>query len=162
MREIVGDLFSISSKWDWICIPTNGNVMPRSGCAVMGRGMAFEARKRFPGIDKVLGALLAKSGNHVHSLGVYHEVNVFSFPTKDHWREKSSPRLIDQSCRELYTKWLDNKGTSTMRKLAGYQSIPTVFLPRVGCGLGKLDWDSVKLILERHLVEDEFVVVACP
>ncbi len=71
MHEIKGDLFE-SRKADAICITTNGyvtidHIRARLG-NTMGRGSAGEAKKRWPGIEFMLGALLTEGGNHAHIL----------------------------------------------------------------------------------------------
>lgn len=100
MREIYGDLFGHNERGpQTICITTNGYV-GRDGCNVMGRGTAGEAKRRWPGIEKVLGRLIQERGNHVHTLskvgltgGYFLELswltpsvpvpyNIVSFPTK--------------------------------------------------------------------------------
>ena len=75
MQEIKGDLFSHSEAGpDAICLATNGFVNS-AGANVMGRGCAGEAKRRWPGIESVLGALLIEGENHVHVLTT--DVDVF-------------------------------------------------------------------------------------
>jgi hypothetical protein len=65
MTEIVGNLWDYIDDPDVIiCITTNGDINSR-GEAVMGRGCAFEAKKRFPGVEKELAAMIRMLGNTV-------------------------------------------------------------------------------------------------
>jgi hypothetical protein len=61
MIEIIGDLWeeglNPSNNYDAILIPTNGFVT-KKGEAVMGRGVAFQAKSRYPEIVTRLGKLL--------------------------------------------------------------------------------------------------------
>lgn len=41
----------------WLCITTNGYIK-KNGCAVMGAGVAKQARDRFDGLDRLLGEKL--------------------------------------------------------------------------------------------------------
>lgn len=52
-----------------ICITINGYVK-RDGRAVMGRGVAAQAKARFPGIDKEFGEAMRADGNRVRLLQV--------------------------------------------------------------------------------------------
>lgn len=99
MREIYGDLFAHNHNGPKaICITTNGYV-GRDGCNVMGRGTAGEAKRRWPGIESLLGRLIQEKGNRVHQLtlengsGIFLSLNwlnpkvevpyhIVSFPTK--------------------------------------------------------------------------------
>src|SRR5919205_1131805 len=117
MLERRGDLWILEA--DARCITTNGVTRASDdGPAVMGRGAAAEARKRYPGLDIRLGHLLQDHGNHVHMLMQEAKVPMgsgawylLSFPTKHHWRDRSDLDLIKRSCGELialadqYPEW---------------------------------------------------------
>jgi hypothetical protein len=126
-------------------ITTNGDVNEQHE-AVMGRGVAAQAAKMFPEIKRQLGRLLEVGGNHCYVLPVMRQHGAFtvSFPVKRHWSEKASLDLIDQSCLELVL-------------LADVYRWTKVYLPRPGCGNGKLKWEDVRPIL-RDYFDDRFVV----
>ena len=48
MKEIKSDIWKV--KADWICVTTNGKIRA-DGRAVMGAGIAKDAKIRFPDID---------------------------------------------------------------------------------------------------------------
>ncbi len=76
MKETQGNIWEIPCKFR--VITTNGQVR-KDGRLVMGKGIALQARERFPGIDVILGDMVNLHGNHVHVLP---ELGIASFPTK--------------------------------------------------------------------------------
>jgi len=94
MRIVYGDIWTVQA--DFRGITTNGTVK-KNGCVVMGRGVALQARDKYPGIDCELGQRILNEGNHVHML----RGEVFSFPVKRDWWEPASIGLIKQSVGEL-------------------------------------------------------------
>lgn len=128
-----------------IAITTNGMVK-RNGCAVMGKGVALTAVKLFPGIDRVLADKLKRGGNHVHHLGHFRymdrNVSIFSFPTKNDWRDDSDLSLIVQSAKELEII-TDDIYSSTYCN--------NIFIPMPGCGCGNLREEDVIKALEPVL-----------
>ena len=107
MREITGNIWKINS-WKnvngeslpvqqdaplWLCVTTNGEIKKSDGKAVMGAGIAREARDRYKGIDEILAQKLKARGNRVSYLLDLPElgsrVRLLSFPTKGRWKENS-------------------------------------------------------------------------
>ena len=132
MIEIQGDL------WEWrahlkcgVIITTNGMVKA-SGKLVMGRGIALEAKKRFPGLDRLLGRFVLLNGNKPFRF-LYQEAQLMTFPTKYLWREVSNKDLIVESAERI-------------RLLLGQERM--IYISgRPGCGNGELDWEEVKPLL---------------
>ena len=94
MQIEIGNLWEV--KADFRGITTNGNVT-KSGNAIMCKGVALQAKKKFVDIEKELGLIILAGGNRLHLLNP----NLFSFPTKYNWRDRSSLNLIRQSVAEL-------------------------------------------------------------
>lgn len=94
MLEEYGNFWDI--KADARCITTNG-ALRKNGNAIMGKGIALDARRRYPDLEIILGRLLREYGNHVFKLGN----GLISFPTKRHWKEDSDIELIKRSAQEL-------------------------------------------------------------
>ena len=139
------DIFNETA--DAICITTNG-IINRFGNAVMGAGIAKQAKMRCLGIDNALGKKLASTGNHVYDMGVYSNngnKHIVTFPTKNHWKDNSDIELIKQSCHELVA-------------LADTNNWTTVMLPPVGCGLGGLDFNTQVKPVISELLDDRFVI----
>lgn len=146
MREITGNF------WDQIAeayvITTNGTLRTDGQC-VMGRGIALEAKNRFPGIATALGARIKVAGNKVHPLGQWSRAdgagfNMLSFPVKHNYWEIANQDLIKQSFAEL------------LLETSGYQSIVIV---RPGCGNGGLSWDHTVRSIAKQFLNDRFTVV---
>lgn len=150
-EEAFGDLWSLWA--DAYCVTTNGDWNARRR-AVMGRGVALQAKQRFPEVDLLLGHLLRKNGNVVQEIGHWHPFSpasikpptiLVAFPVKHHWYERADLDLIRQSAEQLMALVEQNKWGR-------------VLLPRPGCGNGQRDWETeVKPVLEGIL--DERIVV---
>jgi O-acetyl-ADP-ribose deacetylase (regulator of RNase III) len=116
--------------WDYyssgyhIVIPTN-ECVKSNGEAVMGAGLALQAKIRFQNLAKSYGLSL-KSGQ---SLMVHEGYRVICVPTKGDWRDKSTVARITAACYGL-AKTLE---THPEMRLA---------IPALGCGLGGLNWEK--------------------
>ncbi len=149
MKEITGDIWDFHEKGCWIVITTNGNVKA-NGEAVMGKGIALQAKTRFPALPLDLGrrikgcAMSYGEWSEGNNLKVFHQYRIITFPTKHNWWEKADLVLIEESCRQLQAACHGNQDTK--------------YLVRPGCGIGGLDWKDVKPILEKYL-DDRFIVV---
>lgn len=147
MIEVHGDIFEMfeSGEYDAICITTNG-IIGSNGLAVMGAGVALEAKKRFNGIDTKLATCLEHIGNHVHVLGrVKSGGRIISFPTKIHWRDNSNIKLIKRSAEELM-------------RIVNDREYNKVLITRVGCGNGGLSWSYVKEQISK-IIDDRIIIV---
>lgn len=81
----------------------------------------------------------------VHQLGE-HLTSLITFPTKYHYRNDSSLDLITGSAHQV-------------KAIADKFQLKKVYMPPVGCGLGKLDYEKqVRPILQKILTDDRFVV----
>lgn len=131
---------------DAVCITTNG-IIKKDGRAVMGRGIAKEANTRYQ-LDAELAKHLKQMGNipHIFSKKGNHNCFLISFPTKEHWRDKSVPSLISQSARRLV-------------QICDEQQIERCYLTPPGCGCGGLDWSYDVAPILKDLLDDRFVIV---
>lgn len=139
MHEVKADLWS--PEWDLRCITINGFVKNNNEC-VMGRGVAFQAKKKYPQLAKAIGRLIRESGNHVYHLSAY---DIVTFPVKHNWWEKANLMLIRQSIVELETL------------INIMPEIKKVALPRPGCGNGRLSWEEVKPLVA--ILDDRFYLI---
>lgn len=127
MIEIHGNIWEHFKKGVPICITTNGFVK-ENGDAVMGAGVAKQAKFLFPDLPKELGNNIRKNGNRVFYFEKY---NIFTFPVKHYWWQNADIDLIKKSLNEL-VNYID------------IHNIKTVILPKPGCGNGRLNWKIVK------------------
>ena len=147
MKEITGDLWDFHDAGEWIAITTNGDVNKR-GDAVMGRGVALQAKQRYPHLPRELAhCLVQKDGNLPH---VFRDLRIITFPVKHHWFNAADFDLIKQSAWLIW---------DLMEDLDDPPEV--LYLPRPGCGNGGLSWDDVQPILEP-IFDDRFVVVSLP
>lgn len=142
MLEEKGELWDMHAANEWIAITTNGTIK-KNGELVMGRGCAYEAKLLYPTMPKTLGDMISYSGNKVY-MNLLNKI--FSFPVKDHWWEKGNLKLIEKSAIELAAI------------MNSFPILKRVYIPRPGCGNGKLKWEDVKPILEKHW-DDRFIVI---
>lgn len=141
--EKKGDIWDDQYDEYWKVIPTNGDVN-RFGLAIMGKGVALQAADKFPSLRKDLGVSLKTNG-----LGVklYPDQRLIIFPVKYHWKYKASKRLI-----AISSKQLQRFITTTEMKIV---------MPRVGCGNGGLQWQSVQPVLQKYFstITNEIIVL---
>lgn len=142
MIEATGDIWEELGA-AVIAVTTSGTVT-RKGNAVMSRGVANQAARRFPELPELLGGLLQRSGNHVHLLGH----GIVSFPVEESAWANPEPSIISRSAREL-------------KELADREGWGKVLVPRPGCGGGGLDWREVRPLLVEHF-DARFVVMTVP
>lgn len=70
---------------------------------------------------------------------------IINFPTKGHWRERSSLQDIERGLQYLlahYRHW----------------QIESLAVPALGCGAGRLLWADVKPLLVRYLSQMDIPV----
>lgn len=153
MKEIhcTDSLFRLPRYSDEAAVIITNGVIRKNGDGVMGAGQALEAKKLFPGVEQKLGGYLQKYGNRVFNMGVWmlnsRLMSLITFPTKHHYKDNSDLELI----------WCS---TIQLKQIADKFDLTKIFLPAVGCGLGRLDYEQqVKPILQEVLDDDRFVVV---
>ena len=148
MKLIKGDIWKFHDAGEWICVTTNGFVKA-NGCAVMGRGIALQCKRRYPQAEVALGRFIQRNGNIV---GLFMPSvatkKILCFPTKHNWWEKSDLELIKRSCRQLRFMFLEWELSKNER----------VYLPKPGCSNGRLEWKDVEKAI-RPILDDRFVVV---
>lgn len=139
MLEVTGNLWHYHNHGRWVVITTNGDVN-RNGQAIMGRGVALQAKTKFPDLPLELAYHLKANGN---VLAGFNKYRIISFPVKHHWNARADIDLIRKSAEALARAWV---------------SEDTLYLPRPGCGNGQLAWTDVKPVL-APLLDNRFVVV---
>lgn len=111
---------------------------------VMGRGIALSFRENYPENYKEYKTACDKGEVAPGRMFVYFTGDIFerryiiNFPTKKHWKEKSR---ID------YIK----NGLDDLVKVINEYKIKSITIPPLGCGLGGLDWNIVRPIIENSM-----------
>jgi hypothetical protein len=145
-----------ANLWDCqgiLCITTNGFVKT-NGKAVMGAGVAKQARDLIPGIDVKLASRLRRNGNIVCRIAgpdmqPQFDRHVLSFPVKHNWWEQADLDLIASSAEQLdhlVTFGFSGDGLD-------------IYLPKPGCGNGGLTWSDVSPALAPLARHDNVYVV---
>jgi hypothetical protein len=142
------DIFYLPKTTEAVCITTNG-IVDKNGNAVMGKGIALQAKNLFH-CEAKLGQYLKTYGNRCFNLGMCKRDNdvftLFSFPTKHHWKEMSDITLIYKSAEEIM-QMCDKFG------------ITKCYLPPVGCGAGGLNWEVTVEPWLSNILDDRFIIV---
>jgi hypothetical protein len=135
------DIWQAYNAGNFIVITTNGFVK-RNGEAVMGAGIARQAKDKFLGLAYAVGQAIAKYGN-VPLVNL--KYRLITLPTKKIWTEDGNLELIED-------------GLKILVKIVDELEIEKLYLPRPGCGNGKRSWENdVRPICEKVL-NSRFVI----
>jgi len=152
-------------KVDAICVTTNGFVT-RSGRAVMGRGVAYQAKVFVPNVEKILAHHIKKFGNvpgqltelkygtKLVSFPVKKDKGIYPCPVVGHARNRfregdEVPGFLLQADLDTIKRSADK--LAEMIESAGWEK---VILPKPGCGAGELNWNDVlETLVESKLSE---------
>jgi O-acetyl-ADP-ribose deacetylase (regulator of RNase III) len=120
-------------------------VCPVNCIGVMGAGLALEFKKRFD-VERLYKRLCVKYSGYRLKPGYTkfsRAVNdtrpaIWLFATKDHWRDPS--RL----------EWIEF-GISYLAQNQDFLEREAVAFPKLGCGLGGLQWPDVRRVMIEYL-----------
>lgn len=117
---------------------------------VMGKGLALAFKKKYPEMFEDYQRK-CDEGEVIPGRPYLWEddrTQVLNFPTKRHWRQDSLLSDIEEGLHYLAENY-DEMGISS------------IAMPPLGCGLGGLNWNEVKLLIEKYLgpIEDLNVYV---
>jgi len=111
---------------------------------IMGRGIALQFKKAYPenfeAYRKVCKVKKLHPGIvYTYKLPILGGVQyIINFPTKRHWKGKSKLEDIQQGLEAL---------AQEIKRLG----IKSISIPPLGCGLGGLNWEAVRPMIERAL-----------
>jgi len=156
--EAYGNIWDHIDDYDAVIITTNGFVK-KNGEAVMGRGIALEAKERWPWLPQSLGIWLQTAGNIPGIFTTLDEPEIQDFPYiltmpvkprigpkgEPGWKAKADLVLIGHSLRYLQI-------------IAEDYEFKKIIMPRPGCGNGGLKWEDVKPVIKPYL-DDRFTVM---
>jgi hypothetical protein len=114
---------------------TTNPIIRKDGAVVMGRGIALEAKTRFPRLPYDFGEMLKMYPNNIGYIGEYDHTRIYWFMVKDHWANQASLDIIQNS-------------VSTLDHLFGYTD-ERVDLNFPGIGNGGLKREDVLPLLEK-------------
>ena len=136
IRIIQGDIFKSDAQ-----VITN----PCNCVGVAGAGLSLSFKLKFydnyRACRKQARAGLLKPGQLM--LTKNQTPWILNFPTKDHWRNPSRYEWITAGARKLAAIW-------------DHHEIKSVAMPKLGCGLGGLEWTRVYDILKDTFADDAY------
>lgn len=112
---------------------------------VMGKGIALQFKNAFPNNFKVYARACKNREIGIGKILVTEEESllggkkiIINFPTKTSWRKPSEYSYIEEGLKDLV-------------RIIEERKIKSIAIPPLGAGNGGLDWNNVKLILEKYL-----------
>lgn len=103
-------------------------------CAgAMGAGVAVEFKKRYPKMYRQYKALCKNGGLQPGDVFAWQGkgVTVFNLATQKHWNTNATLEAVETSVSKMLT-------------LATQMGVGEILMPRIGAGLGSLEWSDVK------------------
>ncbi len=108
---------------------------------VMGKGIALEFKRKYPEMFKEYQVLCKSGVFDIGQLWLYKspEKWILNFPTKRDWRNPSKIEYIEA-------------GLTRFVEIYEEESITSISFPRLGSGLGGLNWENeVQPLMEKYL-----------
>ncbi|SET32932.1 macro domain-containing protein [Thorsellia anophelis] len=119
-------------------------VNPVNCVGVMGRGIALQFKQRYTENYKDYVAACNRKEVQPGKMFVHRNkllINpsfIINFPTKRHWRNQSKIEDIQLGLKDLI-------------KVIGELNIQSVALPALGSGLGGLNWNEVRIEIQKEM-----------
>jgi O-acetyl-ADP-ribose deacetylase (regulator of RNase III) len=119
-------------------------VNPVNTEGVMGKGLALQFKRDFPENFKAYARACKRGELEIGQMFVFDAGAgkvpryIVNFPTKQHWRDDSKLEYIERGLRDL-VRVIKSRG------------IASVAIPPLGAGLGRLDWNDVRALIEVAL-----------
>lgn len=113
---------------------------------VMGKGIALQFRNKWPENNRAYEAACKAKEVRLGRMFVFDSGGlvkpnyIINFPTKDHWRGKSSLESIREGLKDLVAQ---------VERLG----IRSIAVPPLGCGNGGLEWSDVRPLIEGAFAE---------
>lgn len=112
---------------------------------IMGKGIALQFKNMFPDNFKIYAKACKNKEIGIGKLLTTEEESllggkkiIINFPTKTSWRKPAEYTYIEEGLKDL-------------AKIIRERKIKSIAIPPLGAGNGGLDWNKVKLILEKYL-----------
>ena len=139
-REEKRDLFSVPDDYYFVqCISANFG---------MGKGIAVEFNKRFDVKNRMLNS---HTKDHWFNQGYCldtPDVPVFNLITKQHYWDKPTYDTITSALAALKT-------------LTQIYSVKKLAMPKIGCGLDRLEWSEVSEIIKTVFKDVDIEILVC-
>ena len=128
----------IYTDGDILMDPAEAIVIPVNTMGVPGAGLAKAWAKKDPEAAGVYQALCEKGLVTIGEINIiiHGDSRWIMFPTKEHWKHPSQLEWIEKGLMDLQPQ------------VTGLESLA---VPALGCGLGGLEWNHVRQLLEKYL-----------
>ncbi len=132
------------TKGNLLDSPAQALVNTVNTVGVMGKGIALQFKEAFPENFRVYKKACDHKELHPGKLLIVKELTtqgdkyIVNFPTKTHWRGNSKYEYIESGLTALVEAHMTYQWES-------------IAIPPLGCGNGGLDWDKVKILMEKYL-----------
>ena len=128
----------IYTDGDILMDPAEAIVIPVNTMGVPGAGLAKAWAKKDPEAAGVYQALCEKGLVTIGEINIiiHGDSRWIMFPTKEHWKHPSQLEWIEKGLMDLQPQ------------VTGLESMA---VPALGCGLGGLEWNHVRQLLEKYL-----------
>lgn len=133
--EINDDLFTSKDQVYAHCVSTDFN---------MGVGIALLFRRKYGKVGELIKQNVGIGGCAV--LQVDKQI-IYYLVTKDRYWHKPTYDNLKKSL------------LSMKEQLARYPNIKSISMPKIGCGLDKLDWNEVKVMLETIFTDSQIETI---
>lgn len=113
-----------------------------------GKGLALQFKRKFPANNKDYVELCRRGEVKAGQPYLFKGSTpwILNFPTKRHWKDPSKIEWIETGLAYLsenYKKW----------------GIESLSIPKLGCGLGGLDWNLVKKLMYQELDQLDIITI---
>lgn len=118
-------------------------------CA-MGKGIALEFDRRFPKMKPIMIKYIENNNTYFpNCLGyIGYPRTIFNLITKEYYYDK--PTLYSlQNALYILKQHLNNL------------SITKLAIPKIGCGLDRLDWEDVQEVIEEVFKDTDVEILVC-
>ena len=136
----LGTKITIISNGDMFNSKCEALVNPVNTKGVMGKGLALAFKNKYPAHFENYKRACQNGEMTTEEVLAYQEINgpmIICLATKDDWRDSSKIEYVSAGLDNL-VKQIETLG------------IRSVAIPKLGCGLGGLDWNKVRpLIVEK-------------
>lgn len=141
MLEIIkGDLFKVDESYHLVhCISED---------CVMGKGIARTFRTLYPDMPKKIKSYMKLQNKHYPCSIAYEDINgrfIFNLITKQNYWDKPSYKSLRISLEEL-------------KRHLCILGINKIAMPKIGCGLDRLKWEKVLVILEEVFDKEDIKI----
>ncbi len=128
----------IYTDGDILMDPSEAIVIPVNTVGVPGAGLAKAWAKKDPDAAGVYKSLCEKGLVTIGEINIviHGDSRWIMFPTKEHWKHPSRLEWIEKGLMDLQPQ------------VTGLESLA---VPALGCGLGGLEWETVRRLLEKYL-----------